>query len=413
MAPRVEHRAARARRRRERGGRGGPARVARHEDRPSRPAALGHRGSPPLRHPELRRRVLPTWLLRRARDPRGRARRRAPARDPGLLGIAPRAHARDLPVRVPAHAVRAARARPVARGGGPRSRQLAEAHLPPRHRAGAPARRGPRRAARRAVHAVGFRRRLADELRHAHARDLRPVQEPLRPGARGDARAAARRADGDRARRRVPDPPARPALSLGSRHEAAAAGHRARALDGAGPRFLRRGRRPLPRPPGGRARVLAEPRHRERARVGLAVVGGSALRRRLRARGRRRRAGRAPRRRAGGALPVSLVAGARATLVRGQRSARARDRALPGLLRGAVRGPRVPDARAARFRVRRALLPPGSLRCRDRLRGGEPTPRRSSAQPGKRRPADADPGHGPARALRASSRVRRSSSSRR
>ena len=272
------------------------------QDRSSGPPAVGNRRSPPLRHPELRRRLLPARLLRRARDPRGRTRRRAPARDPGLLGIAPRAHARDLPVRVPAHAVRAPRARPVARGGGPRSRQLAEAHLPPRHRAGTPARGRPRRAARRAVHAVRLRRRLADELRHAHARDLRPVQEPLRPCPCGHAGAPARRADGDRARGRAQDPPARPAPSRGARHEAAAAGHRAGSLDGAGPRFLWSGRRPLPRPPGGRARVLAQSRHRERARVGLAVVGGRALPRCLRARGRRRRAGSAPRRRAGGAL---------------------------------------------------------------------------------------------------------------
>ena len=80
---------------------------------------------------------------------------------------------------------------------------------------------------------------------------------------------------------------------------AAAAGRAARSLDGPRARVLRGGRRALPRPPRRRARLLARPRDRERARARRAVERGAPLARGVRARGGRRRAR---------ALPIAVLA---------------------------------------------------------------------------------------------------------
>ena len=112
------------------------------------------------------------------------ARRRARARDLRASGGRARADALDLSVRLPARRVGAPRARPVARGGGP-----GLGRSPP---GGVLARRPPRaaavdrggRAARRALRAGRLRRRLADAVHVADARDLPPVPGALRPRRR-------------------------------------------------------------------------------------------------------------------------------------------------------------------------------------------------------------------------------------
>ena len=88
------------------------------------------------------------------------------------------------PVRAPARLGRAARARPVARGGRPRPRPDAVRGLPAGDAARAAAVDRRRRAARRALHALGLRRRLADAVRRAHPGHLPPVPLALRPDAR-------------------------------------------------------------------------------------------------------------------------------------------------------------------------------------------------------------------------------------
>ena len=62
-------------------------------------------------------------------------------------------------------------------------------------------------------------------------------------------------------------------------------------------------------------------------------------------------------------LPLSGNAGARASRVLLERTTRDRDRALPRLLRRALRGPALPNPRAARVRLRGALPPSGPGRC--------------------------------------------------
>ena len=93
-------------------------------------------------------------------------------------------------------------ARPRARGRGARARALALGRLPARDAAGASpvARRGV--AARRALHALRLRRGLADAVRRADAVDLPPVPLAVRPDAGRGARARARRARGRAARAR-------------------------------------------------------------------------------------------------------------------------------------------------------------------------------------------------------------------
>ena len=97
-------------------------------------------------------------------------------------------------------------------------------------------------------------------------RDLHPVQEPVRPRARRDAGAAPGRTHCDRARRRVPDAPARPPVPERAGLRTTPVDRPARRLEGRGARLLLGGRRRLPRPAGGRPRLLARPRDRERAR---------------------------------------------------------------------------------------------------------------------------------------------------
>ena len=311
---------------------GGPARVARHEDRPSRPTALGHRGSPPLRHPELRRRVLPTWLLRRARDPRGRARRRAPARDPrGYWGSLSRAHARR-----PTRTYSCSRS-PRCAGSTPRSRRRPAVSAARRGAiflrvtaAGTPARSWALGALLVALYTLSDFGVVSlmnyDTLTRAIYVQYKSLFDR---GTRGDARATARRADGDRARRSSTGSASAAVLyrSGPGTKRAACRSIRARAPDG---------RRPslsalavvgsLPRPPGGRARVLAElagiANERE---LDFAVVGGSALRSSppVLAAGRRR-GGRAPRRSCWRCATRPAVAGCSSdSRTRATRSARA------------------------------------------------------------------------------------------
>ena len=174
-------------------------RLARDAHRPPGPALLGGSGGPAARDPELRCRVLPARRVRAEGPAPEDPRRRAPAGDLRLLGRARGAHPLDVPVRLPAHRGRAPRARPRARGGRSRARALASAHVRARDAPRSPAGDRLGSAARRALHPVGLRRRVAHALRGADPGDLPPVPVALRPNARGGARTRARRADRARA----------------------------------------------------------------------------------------------------------------------------------------------------------------------------------------------------------------------
>ncbi len=94
-------------------------------------------------------------------------------------------------------------------------------------------------------------------------------------------------------------------------------------------------------------------------------------------RGRRRdscRGSRAP-------VPVTNLAHVGTLLVRGQCASGARHRPIAGVLRRPLRVPDLPDARASRVRVRRALLPSGALGCRVGARARQSPIRRGCARP--------------------------------
>ena len=117
----------------------------------------------------------------------------------------------------------------------------------------------------------------------------------------------------------------------------------------------------VPRRAGHGARLLARPRARP---GGAALARAAQLDVGFRAgSGRRRGRGRADRI-ARDALSVALDAATRAALVRGQRPAGHRDRALARLLRGQLRQPALPDAGAARLRLCRSLPAAGARRRR-------------------------------------------------
>ena len=241
-------------------------RVADDAHRPARPAALGGRRRAAARDPELRRRLLPARRVRAPRAAAAVARGRAAAGDLRLLGRARGADPLHLPLRAAARLGGAARARPGARGGGPRARADAGRRLPPRDAACAAAVDRCRGAARRALHALGLRRRLADALRRAHPRDLPPVQVALRPDAGRGARARAGGADGARALAREPLAAAGLAERAGERRGRPA---RTGSAAGAGPRSPTAAPSSAPSSPSGHgARLLA----RARARPGRAAV---------------------------------------------------------------------------------------------------------------------------------------------
>ena len=146
--------------------------------------------APAARDPELRRRVLPARLLRRAGPARGRARCRAPSGGRGYWGSLVALTLATYPY-VFLLAQSALRTLDPALEEAAAARQLRSEHVLPRHPPRPAPGRRPRRAARRPLHALGLRRRVPDELRHARARST-SVQEPLRPRPRRHARAPAR-----------------------------------------------------------------------------------------------------------------------------------------------------------------------------------------------------------------------------
>ena len=155
----------------------------------------------------------------------------------------------------------------------------------------------PRRAVRRAragcsspLHPLGLRGRVAHALRLADAGDLPPVPVALRPDARGRARARARRAHGDRARR------SRPALAAARPHRRGPAPPgrsrpvAARPLAAGGARLRRRSSSASPSSSRSPSSATGSP---AASRSGSPLDGGLAARaqlaRRVRARGGRRR----------------------------------------------------------------------------------------------------------------------------
>ena len=327
-----------------------------------------------------------------------------------LPGRVPGSDALHLPVRVPADRGRAARTRSGPRGGGTQPRTRPARRLPGSHSAVAAALDRRRRPAGRALHAVRLRRGLADAVRRAHARDLSPVPVALRPDTGGDAVARARRADRRGARDRGADAAAGALLP----HRLRAAARHARRV------ALGRWRWPALAFCG--------------AVVGLFLAVPVAVLVYWSARavelGRCSTSpGRLPSTRCSrpGSLPPSrwsrlcpsrysgsatgaVDAPARASVVLGERAARHRDRALARLLRRALRRPALPDARAARVRVRRPLPPAGAGRYGLGAADGQPAAggggarARPLAARGRRARDRA------ARALRASSPAARSSS---
>ena len=292
-AARVPHRPARRRSRDGDDPRRGAVRLARRAHRPPRPPRLGDGGGAAARDPELRRRPLPAQPLRGEGAAAAGPRRRAPSRSDRVLGRSRRTDAVHVPVRVPAHAGGTSRPRPGPGGSRAEPRRLPAARALQGDAAVGAAGDLARLAARRALHALRLRRRLADAVRRPHARHLPAVPQPLRPHAGGGARARPRRPHGARADARGAGPLSRAALPDEPGSGAAREARAARPLARAGTRLVRPRRDGVPRAARLRARVLAPAGDRQRPGARAPLERGALLARRLgprrRRRGRRRR----------------------------------------------------------------------------------------------------------------------------
>ena len=151
-------------------------------------------------------------------------------------------------------------------GGSTEPRRIAAARAVPGDAAVGATGHLARLAARRALHALRLRRRLAHAVRRAHARDLPAVPQPVRPHARGGARPRPRRPHGARARARSPRPLAWPQLPDESGRGAAREARAPRPLAAARTRLVRARRDGIPRAAGVRARLLAQAGDRQRPR---------------------------------------------------------------------------------------------------------------------------------------------------
>ena len=163
-------------------------------------------GGAAARDPELRRRLLPARRVRAARAAAADSSGSSGSRRSTATGARSRALTLSTyPYVLLLVSRRAARARPVARGGRPRARPDAARGLPAGDAARAAAVDRRRRAARRALRALRLRRRLADAVRRrSPAPSTSQYRVALRPDARRGARARARRADRARPAARGP-----------------------------------------------------------------------------------------------------------------------------------------------------------------------------------------------------------------
>ena len=387
-------------------------------DLPGRPR-LGDRGGAPARHPELRGRARAARRPRPARAAPAAARaarRRAGARDLRPAGRRARAHALDLPVRLPARRRRRC-ARSTRRSRRRRGRSGAARSAAFRRRdAARPAARRSRAGAllvalytlsdfgavslmqyaslTRAIY-LQYRSLFdRDAGRDARARPRRPLRRWCSSLERPRAR-------------RGPLPPLRHRARPAGRARFASARWRWPAL-------------------GLLLRSSSRSSSSSRSPCSCTGCGGGALdrpvRRSLAARratrlvgGRSRRRGRCRRGAAGGDPRRSATRRAgRRLLERACFAANAlpgnRDRALARLLRRPLR-PALPDAHAARVRLRRALPPAGARRGRSRaLDASTRASRRRRGRSGRPRPATL-PGDRAAPRARGCSPAPRSSSS--